>query len=138
MGSEPEEKDDVEGHYLGDAPSSDAPSLDRDTGEGADVEGHYLGDAPSSDAPSLDRDSDEGADVEGHYLGDAPSSDAPSADYLGDAPSSDAPSAPRRQARSAPSADPVRPPPPGAQREGDLGPREEKQKYLVKSHHKNR
>jgi hypothetical protein len=63
MGSEPEEKDDVEGHYLGDAPSSDAPSLDRDTDEGADVEGHYLGDAPSSDAPSSD------------YLGDAPSSD---------------------------------------------------------------
>jgi hypothetical protein len=46
--------DDVEGHYLGDSPSSDAPSSDRDTGEGADVEGHMFSDAPSSDAPSSD------------------------------------------------------------------------------------
>jgi hypothetical protein len=48
IGGEPEEKDDVEGHYFAEAPN-DAPAHDSD--EGADVEGHMLNDAPN-DAPN--------------------------------------------------------------------------------------
>ena len=54
MGDEREATtDDVEGHYLGDAPNSDAPTSDR-TDEGDDVEAHMLSDAPNADRPNAD------------------------------------------------------------------------------------
>ena len=79
MGDEPEEKEDVEGHYLGDAPSSDAPSWTVRPARRR-RRGPLPRRRPELGAPSLDRDTGEGADVEGHYFSDAPSTDAPSSD----------------------------------------------------------